>query len=77
MDTYSFTTPAVEDIGTHTVSVTLDDGKMQTTYSFSVKVMTKPTFAFSGGATSFSDLTVALGSTKTFSIPTYSDADGD
>lgn len=56
---FKFSSPAIADIGTHTVSVTLDDGNMQTPYTFQVQVMSKP--AFAGSTTSFPSLTVPLG----------------
>lgn len=73
--TYSFSPNTTTDIGTHTVAVTLSDGNMQTSYSFTVKVMTKP--AFNNGTTTFSALGVALNGVKSFPIPSFSDADGD
>lgn len=47
---------------------------MQTPYQFSVIVMSKPTFA---SKISFTSLTVPLNSSKSFPVPSFSDADGD
>lgn len=44
-------------------------------YSFYVKVMTKP--AFNDGTTSFADKIMPLNGKSNFPISTYSDADGD
>lgn len=48
---------------------------MQTKYNFIVQVKGKP--VFTDGTTSFAGLTVALNSNKTFSVPLFSDPDGD
>lgn len=48
---------------------------MQNSYSFTLKVMTKP--AFTDGTTSFPPITVALGSTNSFLVPSFSDVDQD
>lgn len=73
IDTFKFAPNT--DIGIHTVSVTLSDGNMQTSYSFNVIVMSKP--GFTGLITAFSDLSVPLGNIKSLNVPSFSDADGD
>lgn len=75
VDLFVFTNPAIADIGTYTVGVNLSDYNMQSSYNFTVKVMTKP--AFDNGTTLFPDVTVALNSVKSFSVPSFSDVDLD
>lgn len=48
---------------------------MQTSYTFNVIVNSKP--AFNDGTTSFTSLTVQLNMIQSFTVPAFSDADGD
>lgn len=75
IDTFSFSPTSSTDLGTHTIKLTLSDSNLDNQYSFSVIVMSKP--AFDDGTTSFSSLKIPLNSVKSFTVPAYSDADGD
>lgn len=55
----------------------LSDGNLQSTYSFDVIVNLNSPPVFNDGTTSFADLTVPLNTVKSYTVPSFSDPDGE